>query len=64
MMKRLYGALVDGFGLEVGRELFEEANEGLRRAEEELEREEAVKRLEAARRAAAIRCGAKEIVPA
>ena len=64
MMQRLYGALVDGFGLEVGRELFAKANEGLRTAEEELEREEAVKRIAAARRAAAIRRRAKVIVPA
>jgi hypothetical protein len=40
MMKRLYAALVEGFGSEAGRELFEQADLGLRRAAEEVEREE------------------------
>ena len=39
-MKRLYAALVDGFGPEAGRELFEQATLGLQRAAEEDEREE------------------------
>jgi hypothetical protein len=47
MMARLYAALVDGFGPEAGRELFEAAERSLERAAreraegEEPEREEA-----------------------
>jgi hypothetical protein len=40
MMKRLYAAFVDGFGLEAGRELFEQAELGLEREARETEREE------------------------